>query len=214
MTQILLKMRIAFCLSIILFVSSCDLDIMDKLKPKAIVNGITLNHKGEMSISMVYSSDILSLELKSSSVLLKGRASKKINIRIEYWEFEPGDAIIRLEDSSLVTSSISGKPVLISSVSGLYPDDIDYDVSVTNGDIEIVSMRSNSIKAFSGNGTISLNDSNVFNLSAKSETGDLEAYNSAIHTAVMETGTGNIILNNTKIKKRNINNGTGKLKEY
>lgn len=198
-----------------------------------IVKGVKLNYVNEIDIHQIYELSHLELSGGTFSTNLQGDDDGVIDIRVQYYEYRPGDASLYIEDGLLMARSISGNPVSIFKVIGRVPQSTslrinagtgrtiisDMDrcheiyVYVGTGNIEISRSNVGKLCLSSGTGSITLSHSNVESGVVSTGTGSITLSHSKVESGVVTTGTGNIIVNNSFITRKDFNVGTGKIIE-
>ncbi len=219
MSKIYRIFAIALILLNTIFLYSCKgsagyfKDVVDnKTLNSVLVDGIPLEHKGEIGINDNYSSSRLEISQGTMFAELNGSPEAKVNLKVEYLEFQPGDASITLEDGELKTSSKSGNPVAITRISGSIPEKLGLNLEIGTGSVKLNNLKGNQIVNIdTGTGSIILNGCSLDKLSANSGTGNVSLSACKINSAEIDTGTGDIILQNSQVGKREFNTGTGKV---
>ena len=196
--------------SIMLLQASCCISIGDQNDP--VIDGIKLKYENETSLSAKYDMPNLEILGGTLSASLQGRAGNGLIITIGYNEFEPGDAVVYIEDGKIKTKSVSGKPVSIFKVTGSIPENLSLNIQTGTGTIELSELKGKQgISINCGTGDFELIDSRIESLSVKTGTGSVSLSNNQIGLASIKTGTGNIKLNHNIINQQDFSVGTGKI---
>ncbi len=178
------------------------------------VNGVKLKYVNEIDIQQVYEHSHLELSSGTGSTNLQGVDDNVIDINVQYYEYEPGDASLYIEDGLLMAKSISGKPVSISNVKGKVPQSTDLRIDAGTGSIVVSGMdHSSVISVDAGTGNIEISRSNVGTLRLSSGTGSINLNYINCAAGKVSTGTGNINITNSLISRRDFSVGTGKIIE-
>jgi len=190
-------------------------DVVDnKALNSILVDGIPLEHKGEIRINENYSSNRLEISQGTMFAELNGSPENMVNLTVSYLEFQPGDATITLSDGELTATSKSGNPVAITRISGSIPDKLGLDLNIGTGGVKLSKLKGNQdVKIDTGTGSVILNGCSLEKLSAESGTGSVSLTTCQINMAEISTGTGDIILQKSQVVKREFDTGTGKVIE-
>lgn len=208
--------------------SKCE----DKCEKGVRVNGVLLKYKNSVSISQSYEDNYLDIKGGTLSVDLIGHSKPQADLKIEYWEYEPGDATILLNKGKISWESKSNKPVSLTSISGNIPEGLNLTIESGTGKTKLNSLKGNQYISLdkgtgktevsnsqfdkldieSGTGSVTLFNTSINECSINTGTGSVNIKNSVIENAEIETGTGDIILEKSKINKQNFITGTGKVK--
>lgn len=190
-------------------------DVVDnKTLNSVMVDGIPLQHKGEVSFNESYPSGKLELSEGTTFAELSGTPEKKVNLQVSYLEFQPGDASFRLSGGKILAETKSGNPVAITRISGNIPEKLDLDIELGTGSIKLNNLKgSQNLRLDTGTGSIIISDSDLVKIIADTGTGSVSLKNCRISEAEINTGTGNIILEKSEVANRNFNTGTGKVIE-
>lgn len=196
------------------------------------VNGVLLKYENSVSISQGYEDNSLDIKGGTLSVDLIGYSKPQADLKIEYWEYEPGDATILLNKGKISWESKSHKPVSLTSINGNIPEGLNLTIESGTGETKLNSLKGNQsisidtgtgktevsnsqfdkLEIDSGTGSVTVFSTSINNCSIDTGTGSVSIKNSVIEDAEIETGTGNIILEKSKINKQNFMTGTGKVK--
>lgn len=207
--------------------------VEDNLGSFSSVNGVKLRHYGSITVSQAMVGDLLQLDLESATISLTGSDSDTAELLIGYREYKPGDASFRIDGSSLISHTQSGKPVLITSVDGSIPKALSLKASSGNGEISLTAMNgSKEIKLDTGNGSMAAENCSVKklyldsgngailvtgckadHLQADTGNGAINITNSQIGYLQADTGLGDITLTNSQIRDKLLSTGNGDVLE-
>lgn len=190
-------------------------DVVDnKTLNSAVVDGVPLNHKAETTLQEKYSYGSLELEEGSLFAELSGMPEQKVDLKVSYLEFQPGDATLSLSDGKIMAESKSGNPVAITRVSGSIPENLSLDMELGTGSVKLSKLKgSPAVEVDTGTGSVILTDCSLDKLEAQTGTGSVSLTRCQINSAEIESGTGDIILEKSQVSKREFSSGTGKVIE-
>ncbi|MCD4650360.1 MAG: DUF4097 domain-containing protein [Candidatus Cloacimonetes bacterium] len=131
---------------------------------EAEVNNIPLKHTNSAEIEDIFNATCFEYEDSITEIILTGSSDKKCFFKVEYYEYEPDDATLLFTENTLSYKTKSGKPVLIASIDGTIPNDIDLLLSTSSGDIIVSGMMNPDKLDFrSSSGDIILKDTQYCN---------------------------------------------------
>jgi hypothetical protein len=175
---------------------------------------VQLKFQGISTLIAAYKGKEFKLDEGVAVISLTGNEAKDASLTISYKEYAQGDAAFSLTDTGIKGKTKSGKPFLITKVEGKLPRTLNLDIKDGAGNIYLAAMQDNAIVALeTGAGNISLNGSNIKNLSTKTGAGNITLTNCKVDNMQANSGVGNITLKNSKVAKRDFNTGVGKVIE-
>jgi hypothetical protein len=176
------------------------------------VDGVKLKYTGIAIIKEVYKGNEFILDVSAASIDLTGIEAGDTDLAVTYKEYAEGDASFSIIDNSIKGKTKSGKPYLITNITGKIPRNLNLNIQDGAGTISLTSMQDNSqVILETGAGGISLDGCKIKKLITKTGAGGIALINSRIDDMEAKIGAGNITLKNTKITKRNFETGVGKV---
>ncbi len=171
-------------------------------------------HNAEIRITEAFSYGSLILSTGTASLDLRGVASDMVDLLITYKEHEPSDAVLSLTRRGIETETKSGKNVLITSISGTVPENLDIFVNTGTGAVNLKSIyHSATIEVKSGTGAVDMSDiQSVKRVKVNSGTGRFRLEEADIDELLVTTGTGSVTLIGSKIDYASIDTGTGSIR--
>jgi len=205
-------MTLFLILILLLGIQACQVSCNGISEGNTLVEGYRLNYVGEIELNEAYSHDSLELSGGIAGIELNGVAEQHARVLVKYKEYEPSDAIISFSEGKIKTESKSGKPVLLTSVSGTIPNNLKLNVESGTGTIKIANMqRSAGLKVGSGTGKVDLRNIQSKDISLDTGTGSVNLENCVAVRAEINTGTGSIKLKDSYIESAMVESGTGSL---
>jgi DUF4097 and DUF4098 domain-containing protein YvlB len=224
-------MTLFLILILLLSIQACVISCDGISEENMTVDGSKLEHTGEILLDESFANDHLKVSGGIAGIELGGVAETQARIRVKYREFEPSDAIITLSEGQIKTDSKSGKPVLITSISGTIPNNLNLfiesgtgsvkvsdmqqiallDVDSGTGKVDLQNIQSKAIILDTGTGSVNLDQCVAVSAEINTGTGSISLRDSYIESAEVDTGTGSIYLNDSTIVKHDFNSGTGKI---
>jgi DUF4097 and DUF4098 domain-containing protein YvlB len=122
---------------------------------------------------------------------------------VTYLEYAPGDATVQIQGSSLVITTKSGKPALISNIAGKLPKQTGLKLNSTSGDLQ-ASMFSGSklLKLHSVSGNIDIRSCSATEVNAETVSGNISAAELIdVDTILLDCTSGDITLRGSKTNK-------------
>jgi len=208
MKKLILLLVIALLLAAQACVIGCD-GIADH---NTTVGGYKLEHSGEQKIQLDPGLNELDIEVGIAEIDLNGVGASAPELIVAYQEYRPGDAIIRVEDGEIKTDSKSGKPVLITSISGTVPANMNLSIENGTGPTKISNLKDiSSLEVESGTGKVALVSIRSKHISLECGTGRVNMEDCIAVNAVIDTGTGSVDMKDSYIEFAEVSSGTGSL---
>lgn len=175
------------------------------------VNGTELKYRGKVSLEVKTIPAKLSIDEGSADISLTGSATSQAVMEVSYYEYIPGDATVYLENNELKGKSKSGKPVLISNISGTIPANLSLAFELGSGDISLAALQNNpGIQLSTGSGDINIKQAAGWKDAAlKTGSGDVTLELSQAGTVEAKTGSGDITVINSKMPVLSLSTGSG-----
>lgn len=228
-----MKTGLIFMLAGILFLGINACNYRGNFNGKTVVDNVVLNYDNTTIVAEAYQEAVLELDLGSGAVNLMGSAEAELNLKVDYKEFNPGDATIIIKNGKLTFETKSGKPAAIMGVSGTIPLSVSLKIDTGSGIVEIAELTGsqdvriesgsgkiralncelNKLQASSGSGNVDILQSTITSLHADTGSGNVSLTGCRIGTAKVSTGSGNIILQDSQIEHRLFQTGSGRVIE-
>jgi hypothetical protein len=199
-----------FLLIILIACSSCNVQISID-GDNVTMNGVKLTHKRTIHLEQVYEHQSATIKLGSGDMKLTGQKDNTISLDIVIFEKEQNDASVSFDNGRLTTSSKGKYPVYISSITGLFPENISLRLSAGSGDMSLQNfVNSSEISVNTGSGDITMkNCSNIQYVEAQAGSGDISMNNSILLNVDIQTGSGDISISKSHIEKGETQTGSG-----
>lgn len=176
------------------------------------IDGYELKYENELTIQEDYSYDRMEIQGGTTEIDLKGENGSRVNLRIQYKEYAPGDAIITLAEGRIKTDSKSGKPVMLTNISGTIPEKLSMNIENGTGAVKLHNLQGSSkIEIDTGTGAVELSAIRMAKLSVDTGTGAVNLHKCIAANAEINTGTGSVYLTESYIEAAEVSSGTGSL---
>ncbi len=206
------KLGLLFVLTLLLMVQACVIGCDGVSDQNTTIGGYKLEYSGEQKIQLDPGLTELDIEVGIADIDLSGAGASALELKVVYKEYRPGDAIISVEDGEIKTDSKSGKPVLITSISGTVPANLNLSIENGTGSTKLSNLKDvSSLKVESGTGKVSLLSIHSKHISLECGTGRVNIDDCIAVNAVIDTGTGSVDMNDSYIEFAEVNSGTGSL---
>jgi DUF4097 and DUF4098 domain-containing protein YvlB len=219
-------------LAIILGLCSCTVSC--DVQGKTMVDGVELDYENNTEVLQSYNIGHMEIDVGSGDVAVNGVSDAQVNLKVSYREYEPGDARILFKNGKLSYETKSGKPALITGVTGTIPQNIALSIDTGSGNVAVSDMRENKeleldtgsgkvvvsncmisvFDADTGSGDVHILDSSITDFKADTGSGEINIVNSRIKDAEIETGSGDIRLTDSEILTRRFEIGFGQVIEH
>lgn len=208
----ILKLGFAILVLITLMLFACG--ETRSINGEFVVDGTILKFENTVNLAEEYALKDLELEGGTMDVDLQGDDVPKINLQIKYREYSPSDATIYIENGKITAKTKSGKPMAITNISGIIPNQLNVNINTGTGKVSISNLlKANTLKINTGTGKVDMIKCKINELMVNTGTGAVSLADCEVKQADIHTGTGDIRLQNTKVDKRNFSMGTGDLIE-
>jgi hypothetical protein len=165
-----------------------------------VVNGIKLKYTGKVSLQTVLKPSELRLNQPQANINLSGKSGKETDLLVSYSEYSPGDASIALQDNGITASTKSGKPVLITEISGSVPKGIKLYLNSLSGNISASGLKGDSrVEFYSSSGALSLRDSEPAAAELRTLSGSVYVRDSKLKLFTGDTSSGKLSLQKTPV---------------
>ena len=206
------KLSLLLVLALLLMVQACVIGCDGIADKNFTIGGYKLEYSGEQKIQLDPGLAELDIEVGIAGIDLNGEGASAPELIVNYQEYRPGDAIISVEDGEIKTESKSGKPVLITSISGTVPANMNLKIENGTGPTKISNLKDvGSLKVESGTGKVELVSIRSKHISLECGTGRVNMEDCIAVNAVIDTGTGSVDMKDSYIEYANVNSGTGSL---
>ena len=206
------RIGLVLILMMMLAIQACVISCDGVIDENSTVDGYKLEYEGQTTLAQTYTADTLEIESGIATIDLKGDSGSSLNLLIGYREYEPGDASISIQDGKITTSSKSGKPVLLTSIVGTIPANLNLKVESGTGSVALAQLsQSASVAIETGTGKVVLSDVQSKSIGIDTGTGAVNMDRCLAVSAVVNTGTGSIYMSESYIEEAEVNTGTGSL---
>ncbi|MDD2543977.1 MAG: DUF4097 family beta strand repeat-containing protein [Candidatus Cloacimonetes bacterium] len=210
---------------------ACQISCNGVSEDNTVLDGYRLNHTGEIELNESYTGNLLELSGGVAGMELNGVTEPRARILVKYKEYEPSDAIITLSEGKIKTESKSGKPVLLTSITGTIPNNLNLNIETGTGSVKLSDMQrvsmlnietgtgrvdlrniqSKALNLDTGTGSVNLDKCVAVTAEINTGTGSINLKDSYIESAEVESGTGGLYLKNSTIVKQDFDSSTGKI---
>jgi DUF4097 and DUF4098 domain-containing protein YvlB len=202
-------------LGIPLLITGCCLDLCNVYRGKGVkVDGVRLKHKRIVEIDGTLEKRF-EVEGHAGDIEIRGIPGRQAHLRVEVYEYRPGDAEVRLTESGdLVLETESGHPAAVGELSAELPRDLALRVETGMGEIEIRAMKgSPGMEISTGMGDVDLkNLADVLLIEASTGMGDLSLSSSeALERVTLSTGMGGIHVKHSAVNRIEVSSGMGSI---
>ncbi|MCD4829598.1 MAG: DUF4097 domain-containing protein [Candidatus Cloacimonetes bacterium] len=171
---------------------------IDDVDAKEVVcDGVRLKHIGKASLNVPLPPQ-MHIESGAATLCLEGARQSGCDLRISYFEYEPGDAEFYFdEDGDIEYRTQSGEPAMLRTMTGAIPRDIELSAELGAGNVSIAGMRgSESLVLEVGAGDVELTDfESMKNLVVECGAGEVTLFDfNVLQNAVIDAGIGNVVL--------------------
>jgi DUF4097 and DUF4098 domain-containing protein YvlB len=191
-------------LGIPLLITGCCLDFCNAYRGKGVkVDGVRLKHKRIVEIDGTLEKRF-EVDGHAGDIEIRGIPGRQAHLRVEVYEYRPGDAKVRLTESGdLVLETESGRPAAVGELSAELPQDLALRVETGMGEIEIST----------GMGDVDLKDlTDVLWLEASTGMGDLSLSSAeALERVTLSTGMGGIHVKHSAVNRIEVSSGMGSI---
>lgn len=177
------------------------------------VDGVKLEHRRTVELSG--SADgLLEIESVLGDLEIQAVSGDELRLRVEIYEYEPGDLDVELRRGRIVLNSRDGEPGAIGSVWAEVPEGLDLELTTGCGDIDVMGMKgSRSLVAETGLGDITFDDiKKVDEIEAATGKGDIRLGPAeSIRMAELATGMGGIKVRDAEVEEIDTSSGMGSI---
>ena len=171
-----------------------------------------LEYYNEVLLYQICDFSQLHVSTGKADIELEGSDDDLIDLRVGYYEYFPGDAVIYIENGKIKARSASGRQVLITEISGEIPEWLDLKVSNATGNIDISDMQdSHQIYVSNASGNFSMEDCQAAEIDIQVGSGNVYLVDNAAYELKIRAGSGNVYLQDIEVTEIEIEAGSGNI---